>query len=1148
MPRSAINPLNRVADAPAVSANPKVNATLFPEWDLDTLVDEDWHDSDDAFIDEEFTFQMLPCWLSAKTTQLVRAHELLVVEGQAEIVDKGDEKEAQESLGTQDKVLPEIVVLPSGEDWPPRRSFPLDRGFAKVIKPHAEEGVDQERLNENIAEEDVIGASILRLIAAYASSSEELEDNPFLWEAIYPQDELGRPCYNPGGKYAVKIYVCGVWRKVIVDDRIPVDINQRATIVSSQERREMWPMILLKAAYKSVYLMGSPVLQSENDSPVVVMEIIALVLSVLTGWLPSSIRAPPRLGSQWRTETITALVSRVQAGGTPVIPADEISLVATVADFPSSCPKRRTRPGYRQRGGRSREPTEAMLNHAAHTRNLAAAALRARFARARDELVLVVDFHCASLAHIRPILAISTRRIPEEANNDQNTNMVEALLEWSCATVEPSSFKSADAMPSARMLTMPITTLLNCASHGFVLAFSTRRNLPFITQDSRHWLSADSNGLRPLPNIVPRALYVDTIKEQATLLINFEADLLVPSCSPCVDPSKLNSNSCCPGSIQPKTVGEHAKRSVVLVLQELATPKTRMRQRTSSTMQEADTEPPGCRVTPTPSIPSRMMRLALPIDGLAPNMVATMVVPRAPQGKLYSICIEAPLGATATFYCSSPVMCGDLPTVYEQQGGLATKCTGTFCAIHNNAEFVLFRRMILPPDDLSTKGEVGNPHQTQSSCEEVSTSSPSFVDLGLELYFSDLTTADHVTMHSYDMTTGVTKSHPLMQLRQIRMMRGGNGILITAMLRTSRLVPILAGTWSLFVLSQSYCAKALSLQLRENDGNGPFGRSYMHCFRGIYTPNKNLCLFCDLVELSSSSFPLYVKLDVKYMHEQRSQIPIRLRIVQVADDDCQTRIEQTGTGSICLPCFWPGQRTGLMETNNAAIQPNTLLVLEAELDSNMFQLAAGMQSSQPYVHNAKTGLEVMLPAEGGIQWILSLHLATDHVQLRHNRESERSMRKLQQSWELPELGRAQRAAVLRTQALHNWSQKFKNNKPNAVADDKGLRTKVSALPLTSVITEDDAKIYLMPISNSINKVAARLRCQERDVTVRLSSGRCLSMNHLLVWRRSLIEGTIGRLRMRRQYQRANYLVLRQRELHSASEEYIQAGHCQRASL
>ena len=69
MPRSAINPLNRVADAPAVSANPKVNATLFPEWDLDTLVDEDWHDSDDAFIDEEFTFQMLPCCRCPHTNQ-----------------------------------------------------------------------------------------------------------------------------------------------------------------------------------------------------------------------------------------------------------------------------------------------------------------------------------------------------------------------------------------------------------------------------------------------------------------------------------------------------------------------------------------------------------------------------------------------------------------------------------------------------------------------------------------------------------------------------------------------------------------------------------------------------------------------------------------------------------------------------------------------------------------------------------------------------------------------------------------------------------------------------------------------------------------------------------------------------------------------
>ncbi|CAN0469492.1 unnamed protein product, partial [Phaeothamnion confervicola] len=46
---------------------------------------------------------------------------------------------------------------------------------------------------------------------------------PFLWEAIYPQDESGRPSYNPGGKYIVRLFAAGRWRRVTIDDRIPVD-------------------------------------------------------------------------------------------------------------------------------------------------------------------------------------------------------------------------------------------------------------------------------------------------------------------------------------------------------------------------------------------------------------------------------------------------------------------------------------------------------------------------------------------------------------------------------------------------------------------------------------------------------------------------------------------------------------------------------------------------------------------------------------------------------------------------------------------------------------------------------------------------------------------------------------------------------------
>lgn len=82
-------------------------------------------------------------------------------------------------------------------------------------------------------------------------SDNRASNSRFLWNSIYPQLSSGRPVYNPTGKYTVRLFLGGKWRKMQVTDMVPIGPDG-CSIARSAEPYELWPLLLSKAVY-SVY-------------------------------------------------------------------------------------------------------------------------------------------------------------------------------------------------------------------------------------------------------------------------------------------------------------------------------------------------------------------------------------------------------------------------------------------------------------------------------------------------------------------------------------------------------------------------------------------------------------------------------------------------------------------------------------------------------------------------------------------------------------------------------------------------------------------------------------------------------------------------------------------------------------------------------
>ncbi|PKX89608.1 calpain-like protease PalBory [Aspergillus novofumigatus IBT 16806] len=130
----------------------------------------------------------------------------------------------------------------------------------------------------DLVQDVLTDCSVVASLCATTSRSERGLDKRYL-PVIYPCEyDTGRPKPSPSGRYILRFYFNGCFRKVVIDDRLPSSKTSRSLyVVDRNNPIFLWPALVEKAYLKLRGGYDFPGSNSGTD------------LWVLTGWIPEQV-------------------------------------------------------------------------------------------------------------------------------------------------------------------------------------------------------------------------------------------------------------------------------------------------------------------------------------------------------------------------------------------------------------------------------------------------------------------------------------------------------------------------------------------------------------------------------------------------------------------------------------------------------------------------------------------------------------------------------------------------------------------------------------------------------------------------------------------------------------------------------------------